>query len=93
MSRLGKIGKLLVINIAIFLVTCLIMITVLELVVRSYFPHYDPRGKVEFYINSEGVTLGIPNSITRQWVNTNEYDVEIAFNKYGFRDVKDLKES
>ena len=65
-----------------------------EFAVRALFPVYDPSGQVEFRRATEGgPVLGVPNTRVRQRKNTGDFDVAIAFNKYGFRDDKDLAES
>lgn len=64
---------------------------VAEYSVRLTLPKYDPAGHVSFYTDSvTGVLLGRPNSRTRQIKNSGDYDVEIAFNRHGLRDRRDI---
>ena len=59
--------------------------------VRLALPAYDPGGQIAWQFHPEaGVVLGRPDSHARQIKNSGDYDVAVAFNRYGFRDAKDI---
>ena len=61
---------------------------------RLMFPALVPSGHLRFVIGTGDVpTLGPRNVKLRQIKNTGDFDVAINFNKYGFRDAKDLAAS
>lgn len=62
----------------------------LEWGVRWTLPRFDPAGTLSFRVTEAGLPLGIPGATTRQYKNTGDFDVEVGFNRYGFRDRKDL---
>ncbi len=79
-----------------------ISVFAMEYVVRMAIPAYDPSGHVKFVVGKASTMeqvgypldqIGRPDSVQRQIKNTGDYDVLIRFNKYGFRDTKDLSES
>ena len=41
----------------------------------------------------DGVPLGVPGFVGRQWKNTGDFDVKVQFNKAGFRDVKRISQA
>jgi len=65
-------------------------LTLLEAIVRAFFPAYDPSGQVEFVMSANGLILGPRNQRLRQTKNTGDYDVSVHFNAYGFRDTKEI---
>ena len=60
-----------------------------EFILRWWFPVYDPRGRIAFHCE-HGAYLGQPDTRSRQWTNTGEFDVEVAINRHGFRDGRDV---
>jgi hypothetical protein len=83
----------LVSNVALFGVSCAIGLVALELGVRWFIPRFDPSGSLEFHMTDDHVPLGTPDFVGRQYKNTGDYDVEVAFNRYGLRDRRDLASS
>ena len=84
-----------------FLISALVVIAVsaatllvLEFAVRWAIPAFDPSGHVRIVKGSgETPNLGKPNTRLRQIKNTGDFNVEVRFNKYGFRDDRDLAQS
>lgn len=74
------------------LVSCVVAALLLEWAVRIMYPVFDPSGRVEFEC-VDGAYLGPADVDLRQWTNTGEFDVSVGFNRYGFRDSKDLSRS
>jgi len=65
-----------------------------EFAVRLAQPELDPARHVRFEKAQNGLpTLGPRNTEQRQIKNTGDFDVAVYFNKYGFRDTKDLATS
>lgn len=78
----------------VVVVATLATLVMLEYVVRWTIPAFDPSGHVSFVPATAGrPALGTPNTVQRQIKNTGDYDVTIRFNKYGFRDDRDLADS
>ena len=65
----------------------------LEVCVRVLFPGYHPARQIVFHVNQDGVPLGPKNDTVRQRTPKGDFDLMITFNKYGFSDYKDLKDS
>lgn len=67
---------------------------VIEYGTRLLYPALIPSGHLRF-VKGEGdmPTLGPRNTRLRQIKNTGDFDVAVNFNKYGFRDSKNLEES
>ncbi|NQV83530.1 MAG: hypothetical protein HQ494_06885 [Rhodospirillales bacterium] len=58
------------------------------------YPALEPSGHLRFVKgNGEIPTLGPRNTRLRQIKNTGDFDVTVNFNKYGFRDSKNLEDS
>ena len=76
----SNVLKKYLINGGIFLLSGIISILLLEVLVRSLFPVYDPSGMVRFHYNEKGVPLGIKNSITHQWMKAGDFNVTISIN-------------
>ncbi len=88
MTKKQLFGKLL-----ILCVSFIIAAGIAESAIRLLFPVYDPRGYVKFTIDRAGLCLAQKNFKGRLWINTREYNVAVAINKYGFRDTKDIARS
>jgi len=56
-------------------------------------PQHNPAGKFAYYYNDKGIVLGPKNFNGRMWDNSGDFNVEVAINRYGFRDKKDLRDS
>ncbi|HMP89048.1 MAG TPA: SGNH/GDSL hydrolase family protein [Kiritimatiellia bacterium] len=69
--------------------------TILEIVIRKRFPHYDPRRQIVFHILDDynGAAIGPAGETIRQRTPKGDYDLLIPFNRHGFRDNQDLTES
>lgn len=63
-----------------------------EFSLRHLYPNFDPTGRIQFH-RYGNIVLGPKGKSFRQWNSKSEYNVKIQFNKYGFRDSKDLKDS
>ena len=85
MKLRGTVGNALLVVISIALSLVLI-----EFSVRALFPIYDPSGHVKFAWLPDGTPIGPSGAVFRQIKNTGDYDVEIHFNDWGFRDEKPL---
>jgi hypothetical protein len=90
--------KAAIFSLATILVSLVLSLVVLEYVVRWAIPAYDPSGRIAFIDGAEASkivgypvpVLGRPNTVQRQIKNTGDFDVEVSFNKYGFRDDRDV---
>src|ERR1700747_2541528 len=78
----------LVANSLLFAFSIIFSVILLEFLVRAFFPIYDPSGYVKFYQLPDGTVIGPRRAILRQAKNTGDYDVEVRFNDWGFRDEK-----
>jgi len=73
-------------------ISTVVSVLLMEYLVRWILPVYDPPGMISFAYEN-GVPLAPKNFVGRQWKNTEDYDVSVRINSYGFRDNKDLSES
>lgn len=90
-NNIKKRGGRVIINISIILSSTLICLFFLEFMMRKLYPSFDPRGKIIFEEIEEDLILGKPYFSGKQWRTSNEFNVHVNINKYGFRDNKDLK--
>jgi hypothetical protein len=60
-----------------------------EFAVRWLFPAYSPQNHI-YFVCRDGLYTGPPDTTLRQYTNTGEYDVSVHFNRYGFRDHRDI---
>ena len=65
----------------------------LELFSRMFFPETTPKNNLYFKNMQNNLKIGPKNLTLRQMKNSSDYNVEISFNNYGFRDIKNLKNS
>ena len=65
----------------------------LELFSRMLFPETAPKNNLYFNNMQNNLKIGPKNLTLRQMKNSSDYNVEISFNNYGFRDIKNLKNS
>ncbi|MCX7935924.1 MAG: hypothetical protein N3A66_11780, partial [Planctomycetota bacterium] len=65
----------------------------LEIGCRLFLPQYVPTAAIPFYDLPDGARLGPPASVWRLWRKDGEFDVEVKFNRHGFRDRKDYAQS
>src|SRR6476469_1532678 len=77
-------------NALLLLISITVALGILEIAVRLILPTYDPSGRVRFVRLSDGTPIGLPDRVLRQVKNTGDYDVEVRFNSWGFRDDKPL---
>ena len=80
----------LLIAMALFMMSLVVSLALLEGTVRLFFPAYDPSGQVQLVTVADGLWLGPVYRTLRQSKNTGDYDVVVRFNGHGFRDVKDV---
>lgn len=85
--------KKFLLNLLVFIISSVAGIVFLEVAVRAILPWYDPARQICFYQNSDGVPIGKPNDVIRQRTPKGDFDLFSRFNKYGFRDGKDLATS
>ena len=79
------------IKLFVFFAVILIILIPCEYGVRLIYPVYDPSGRVKFdYNNDYQIRIGRKDYSGRQIKNTGDYDTNISFNEYGFRDRKDI---
>ena len=71
-------------------ISIVVALVLLEFVVRVFFPIFDPSGYIEFGHLPDGTPIGPFGRVLRQVKNTGDYDVEVRFNAWGFRDDKSL---
>ena len=86
--------KSLISNGLLVAVSIAVTAAVIEYGTRLLYPALIPSGHLRF-VKGEGdmPTLGPRNARLRQIKNTGDFDVAVNFNKYGFRDSKNLDES
>ena len=72
--------------------TTVVCFLLLEFLIRFLFPSYNPRGphQIVFHNNAEGVPLGPENQTIHQWSPQGDYDLQVSFNRFGFRESQDL---
>lgn len=80
-------------SVAVLLVASALALFAAEVAVRFFLPQYDPRGGLSIEVAPEGLPLGPKNAVVRQRKNTGDYDVQLRFNAYGFRDDADVADS
>jgi len=65
-----------------------------EWAVRITLPMFSPSSQIRFVRGlTDKPTLGPVNTVLRQTKNTGEFDVEIRFNRHGFRDSRDISKA
>ena len=86
--------KPLIVNSLLLVVTIAISVAAIEYGTRLLYPALVPSGHLRF-VQGKGSTpaLGPRNTQLRQIKNTGDFDVSVNFNKYGFRDSKNLSDS
>jgi hypothetical protein len=79
-------------RLAVLSVSVAISFALLEFTVRMFFPFYNPRGphQIVFHVNEDGVPLGPENQTIRQRSPQGDYDVQVSFDRLGFRETRDL---
>ncbi len=65
----------------------------LELFSRILFPETAPKKNLYFNNMQNNLKIGPKNLTLRQMKNSSDYNVEVSFNNYGFRDIKNLNNS
>jgi len=86
--------KRLVLNGLLMAVSITISVAAVEYGTRLLFPALAPSGQIRFVVGKGDMpNLGPKHMSLRQVKNTGDFNVRVNFNKYGFRDVKDLAES
>lgn len=77
-----------------FALSCAVALGALEFVVRLAFPSFAPSARLRLVpATADRPALGPANTTCRHVKNTGDFDVEVRFNQYGFRDRRDLRES
>lgn len=80
-------------RICFVLAGAIIALAINELAISVVAPSFNPRTQVHFLDRrdiSPRLVTGIPNTTTRQIKNTQDYDVTVRINSFGFRDTKDI---
>jgi hypothetical protein len=83
----------LVINAALFGVTCVVCLLILEAIVRWLFPYFSPAIQLPFRRLADGTPLGLPSQTVRQATPKGDFDVQVRFNTDGLRDTKNLSQA
>lgn len=86
-----RLNRNTLVNWGIFFISSMVTLFLIELMMRLIYPACDPRGRVQFSKNENGVVTAEPNFEGRQWKNSGDFDVSISINQYGFRDSKDFR--
>src|SRR5215207_11771876 len=85
--------RVLLARLVLLAIVCVFCLAALEILVRLFLPHFNPRNQLGLQRNPDGVVLGIPNLRTTQGTPKGDFLMEIAFNRHGFRDTKDFVEA
>jgi hypothetical protein len=85
--------KVILKKLLLLVISSTVALIVLEVVICSMLPFYDPRRQIVFRKNEEGVPLGPFSETVRQRTPKGDYDLPVTFNQFGFRDEKDLTTS
>jgi hypothetical protein len=80
-------------KLAVFSVTSVICLLLLEWAVRIALPYYHPGRQTPFHLSEEGVVLGSPSETFHPKTPKGDWNITVAFNQYGLRDPKDLKQA
>lgn len=80
-------------SVAVLVISSALVLLASEVAIRFFLPQYDPRGGLFIEVTPEGLPLGPKNAVVRQKKNTGDYDVQLRFNAYGFRDDADVANS
>ncbi len=84
-------GRHFVLGATALLISTIVALMALEYAIRWTMPVLDPSGHISFQgEGSKRPYLGVPGSVQRQIKNTGDFDVSIRFNKWGFRDDRDV---
>ncbi len=84
----------LILNGVLVAVAIVVSIAAAEYGTRLLYPALVPSGHLRFVQGKGSIpALGPKNTQLRQIKNTGDFDVSVNFNKYGFRDSKDLSNS
>ncbi len=82
-------GKRHSVKFALLLLSTAVAMALLESGTRVFLPQYIPTSPIPFYSLANGARLGPPATVWRLWRKDGEFDVEVKFNRHGFRDRKD----
>jgi hypothetical protein len=66
---------------------------IIEGVARLAVPAYNPSGRVAFTVLPDGTPIGPSGAVRRLVKSTGDYNVEVKFNSFGFRDSKSIQVS
>ena len=77
-------------NLALLVSVTVALLFISEFLVRAFFPFYNPATQIVFKRSENGPYLGPPNKTVPQRAPKGDYDLEVSFNRFGFRDDKDL---
>jgi len=80
-------------KLAIVAVTTCVCLLLAEFATRLLFPQFNPRAQLGFQVMPGHFALGPPLRTERDMTPKGDFNVEVKFNQYGFRDVKDLRDS
>lgn len=88
--RPRKRRRIWLIRLIMLAVSTAVGLVIAEFGLRKMLPAYDPTRQIGFVKNQYGVYTGTPNANMVVATPKGDYRVEVHFNRYGFRDVKDL---
>lgn len=86
-------GRRRLFRLALLAVSLIVGLVAIEYAVRALLPAYDPGRQIVFRLDPDGVPLGPASRTVRQRTPKGDFDLEVAFNRLGFRDRKDLAEA
>ena len=78
---------------SILALTISICLALAEFATRRLFPQFNPGAQLAFQVMPGHFALGPSLRTERHATPKGEFDVEVKFNQYGFRDVKDLRDA
>lgn len=88
-------GKKILFKVVLLVISTAAALAIMEVVVRRALPFYDPRRQIVFKKMPEynNAAIGPQNERVRQRTPKGDFDIWVHFNRYGFRDPKDLADS
>jgi hypothetical protein len=82
-----------VLKLAIVAVTSVVCLLLAEFATRILFPQFNPSAQLAFQVMPGNFALGPPLRTERDMTPKGDFNVEVKFNQYGFRDVKDFHDA
>jgi hypothetical protein len=91
--RARKRSRIWLARLILLTVSTVVGLLIVEFGIRKMLPVYDPTRQIVFVKNEFGVYTGQPNSDMVVKTPKGDYNVTVHFNRYGFRDEKDIKQA